>query len=84
MTQKRGSEVHHAQDSNVCGGIRGGITTGEAIHMNLAFKPTATIGDLSKSGRHDPCVALRAGVVVEAMAWSVLADHLLMARLNRL
>ncbi len=84
MTQKKGSEVHLTQKSNVYGGIRGGITTGEPIHMNLAFKPTSTIGELSKSGRHDPCVAIRAGIVVEAMAWSVLADHLLMARLNRL
>lgn len=84
MTQKKGSEVHLTQNSEVYGGIRGGITTGEWIHMNLAFKPTATIGELSKKGRHDPCVAIRAGVVVEAMAWSVLADHLLMARLNRL
>lgn len=83
--------------SNHSGGIQGGISNGEAIDMRLAFKPTATlmlpqqtVNDshqetrLQGKGRHDPCVLPRAVPVVEAMAWLVLADHLLMQRTVRL
>ncbi len=76
--------------SNRSGGIQGGISNGEDINMRLAFKPTATLmlpqetvndahepTQLRGKGRHDPCVLPRAVPVVEAMAWLVLADHLL-------
>ena len=77
--------------SNHSGGIQGGISNGEDIYFNVAFKPVATIlkdqntvnksGDeivMKAKGRHDPCVIPRAVPIVEAMAAMVLADALLM------
>ncbi len=75
--------------SNHSGGIQGGISNGEEIYFNVAFKPVATLmmeqatvneaGDtvtLQGKGRHDVCVVPRAVVIVEAMAALVIADHL--------
>jgi chorismate synthase len=74
--------------TNRSGGIQGGISDGEEIYFNVAFKPTATImkpqatvdisgkvAELTGRGRHDPCVVLRAVPIVEAMAALVLIDH---------
>lgn len=79
--------------TNNAGGTLGGITNGEDILCRIAFKPTATIaqeqktagrnlenGTLAARGRHDPCVAVRAPVIVESMAALVLADLLLQER----
>ena len=79
------------------GGVLGGISTGEEIHFDVAFKPTATIAQaqqttdregntvtLEAKGRHDPCVVPRAVPIVEAMACLVLVDHLLRQRSARL
>lgn len=83
--------------TNNSGGIQGGISNGEDIYFNVAFKPVATImqdqesvnesGDsvtVSGKGRHDPCVVPRAVPIVEAMAALVLADFLLISRTNKL
>ena len=83
--------------TNNSGGIQGGISNGEDINMRLAFKPTATlmveqntVNDaheevkLRGKGRHDACVLPRAVPVVEAMAYIVLADHLLRQRTTRI
>ncbi len=83
--------------TNHSGGVQGGISNGEDINMRLAFKPTATlmieqntINDthcevrLRGKGRHDPCVLPRAVPVVEAMAWLVIADHILRQRNARI
>ncbi|MDQ4132670.1 MAG: chorismate synthase [Actinomycetota bacterium] len=74
--------------SNRSGGIQGGITNGETVVLEVAFKPTATISrpqttvdrsgrpvELKATGRHDPCVLPRAVPIVEAMVCLVLADH---------
>jgi chorismate synthase len=74
--------------TNRSGGIQGGISNGEEIFFNVAFKPTATImkpqatvdlagkpTELTGRGRHDPCVLVRAVPIVEAMAALVLVDH---------
>ncbi len=79
--------------SNHAGGVLGGISTGQPVIARVAFKPTSSIltprqsiNEAGKSievrttGRHDPCVALRAAPVVEAMTAVVLADALLMHR----
>lgn len=83
--------------SNYSGGVQGGISNGETIYFNVAFKPVATINQkqntlnkdfepvvLEAKGRHDPCVVPRAVPIVEAMAALVLADHLLRNRLSKL
>lgn len=82
--------------TNHSGGVQGGISNGEDIYFNVAFKPVATImqdqqsvdkdgneATVSGKGRHDPCVVPRAVPIVEAMAALVLADFLLRARANK-
>ena len=79
--------------TNYSGGIQGGISNGEDIYFNVAFKPTATIlmeqSTLNTAheavntivrGRHDPCVVPRAVPIVEAMAAMTIADALLMQK----
>lgn len=79
--------------SNNAGGILAGISTGQDITARLAFKPAASIRipiqtidvnnqttEVVTTGRHDPCVAIRAVAIVEAMAAIVLLDHLLRHR----
>ena len=77
--------------SNLSGGIQGGISNGMDIYFRVAFKPVSTLMKEQRSidgcgqelilegkGRHDPCVLPRAVPVVEAMTALVLADmHLL-------
>ena len=76
--------------TNNAGGTLGGITNGEDIICRMPFKPTSTIaqeqktagrdgtnGILNAKGRHDPCVGVRAPVVVESMAALVLTDLML-------
>ncbi|MCB0384405.1 MAG: chorismate synthase, partial [Bdellovibrionales bacterium] len=72
-----GSEFHSRVDQDQYGGIRGGISTGEEIRITVSFKPTATVLDEAKAGRHDPCIIPRALPVLEAMVYLVLADHYL-------
>lgn len=77
---EEGSQFHAQSGSAHYGGVRGGITTGETIYLDIFFKPTATVLDVAKKGRHDPCIVPRAVPVIEAMTWLVLADHLLWQR----
>jgi len=82
-TEQKGMDFHKKMSSDIYGGIRGGLTTGEIINFNVGFKPTSSIKDTAKQGRHDPCIVPRAVPVVEAMTWLLLADHLLWSRLDR-
>ncbi len=73
----------HQGSQDAYGGIRGGISTGESILLRVSFKPTSSILDVAKKGRHDPCIVTRAIPVLEAMTWLVLADHYLWAKTDR-
>ena len=79
--------------TNHAGGILGGISSGQPIIARAAFKATSSIlvpgrstdrdgqdVEIITKGRHDPCVALRACPIVEAMLALVLADHYLRQR----
>lgn len=59
------------------GGIEGGISNGDDLFMTVTFKPTSTVGEKAKEGRHDPCIMPRACIVLESMVYNVLADHFL-------
>lgn len=83
-TLAEGSEFHRSLNSQRYGGIRGGISTGERIVLRVGFKPTSSVLDVAKKGRHDPCIVPRAIPVLEAMACLVLADHLLWIRTDQL
>ncbi len=93
--QNEGGVIRTA--TNHSGGIQGGISNGEDIYFNVAFKPVATIMQdqasvdregnatvVAGKGRHDPCVVPRAVPIVEAMAGLVLADFLLRDKSSRL
>jgi len=79
--------------SNNAGGILGGISTGQPVVARFAVKPTSSIviprravdrygheTDISTTGRHDPCVGIRAVPIGEAMVACVIADHYLRQR----
>jgi chorismate synthase len=79
--------------SNNAGGILGGISTGQPVVARFAVKPTSSMltprktvdrfghdADISTTGRHDPCVGIRAVPVGEAMVACVIADHYLRHR----
>lgn len=80
----KGTSFHDSPNSKNYGGIRGGISTGDQIFFKVYFKPTSSILNVAKMGRHDPCVALRAAVVLEAMSFLVLADLILAQRMNNI
>lgn len=77
-------------DNNFNGGVNGGISNGMPITLDVAIKPTASIGIPMKTlnfgtgeeeileigGRHDPCIAVRAVPVVRAAVALVLLDFL--------
>ena len=77
-----GTQFH--QNNENYGGIRGGISTGEDIYLKVGVKPTSSVMDVSKKGRHDPCIIPRAIPVLEAMVNLVLADHVLWSRLDNI
>ncbi len=95
---QRGSEYSDEMTAdgfvtNHAGGILGGISTGQALRINIALKPTSSIPQERRSidksgndtimqttGRHDPCVGVRATPIAEAMLALVLMDHALRHR----
>ena len=79
--------------SNNAGGVLGGISSGQDILVSMALKPTSSIRipgrsvdvdghetEVVTTGRHDPCVGIRATPIAEAMLALVLMDHLLRQR----
>ena len=79
--------------SNHNGGVLGGISTGQDVTVSIALKPTSSIriprrtidtrGEATRietTGRHDPCVGIRATPIAEAMLACVLMDHALRHR----
>ena len=79
--------------SNNNGGVLGGISTGQDITVSIALKPTSSIrlprrtidtrgqpATIETTGRHDPCVGIRATPIAEAMLACVLMDHALRHR----
>ena len=79
--------------SNHAGGVLGGISSGQDIVVSIALKPTSSISlpgatidvqgravQIATTGRHDPCVGLRATPIAEAMMALVLMDHYLRFR----
>jgi len=83
--------------SNNAGGVLGGISSGQTIVAHLALKPTSSLRIPGKSvdvhgniievvttGRHDPCVGIRATPIAEAMLAITLMDHLLRHRAQNL
>ncbi len=79
--------------SNHAGGILGGISSGQDITASIALKPTSSLRlpgrtinlqndavEVVTTGRHDPCVGIRATPIIEAMMAIVLMDHYLRHR----
>ena len=79
--------------SNHAGGILGGISSGQQVALHVAFKPTSSLRlpvdgldvegnvvDVVTTGRHDPCVGIRATPICEAMLALVLMDQALRHR----
>ena len=79
--------------SNHAGGVLGGISSGQAITASIALKPTSSLRipgrsidmdgneiEVVTTGRHDPCVGIRAVPIAEAMLALTLVDHLLRHR----
>jgi chorismate synthase len=75
------------------GGVLGGISTGQDVAVSIALKPTSSIriprrtidvqgkpASIETTGRHDPCVGIRATPIAEAMLACVLMDHALRHR----
>jgi chorismate synthase len=79
--------------ANHSGGVLGGISSGQELIVHLSIKPTSSIqvpgrtidvagkaAEIVTTGRHDPCVGLRAVPIAEAMLAIVLMDHFLRQR----
>lgn len=98
VVEQKGSEHRDEMNksgflSNHAGGILGGISSGQEILVDVAFKPTSSIikpgrtldihgneVEVITKGRHDPCVGIRGVPICEAMMALVLMDHMLRHR----
>ena len=92
-TQHRDEATRAGFLSNHAGGVLGGISSGQQVRVSVAFKPTSSLRlpargldadgnevEIVTTGRHDPCVGIRATPIVEAMLALVLADQALRHR----
>ncbi len=96
-TQHRDEMTPEGFLSNQAGGILGGISTGQDVVVSIALKPTSSLRlpgrsidihgepvEVITTGRHDPCVGIRATPIAEAMLALVLMDHVLRHRAQNL
>lgn len=74
----RGTE--YVAERRSFGGILGGVSSGEDLRLCASIKPTTSVGDVARKGRHDPCIVPRVIPVLEAMVAIVLADAWLLHR----
>ena len=72
--------LEYVADRKNFGGLLGGISTGDDIRLLASVKPTTSVGEVAKKGRHDPCIVPRVIPVLEAMVAFTLADCLLAHR----
>jgi len=92
-TEHRDEMTPEGYLSNNSGGVLGGISSGQDILVSIALKPTSSIrlpgksidingkaAEVVTTGRHDPCVGIRATPIAEAMLAIVLLDHVLRHR----
>lgn len=92
-SQHRDELTPHGFRTNNAGGVLGGISSGQDLVVSIALKPTSSITipgqtidldgnatEVITTGRHDPCVGLRATPIAEAMLALVLMDHYLRHR----
>ncbi len=92
-TEHRDAMTPEGFTSNHAGGVLGGISSGQDIRVSIALKPTSSIRlpgptvdrsgnptEVITTGRHDPCVGLRAAPIAEAMLALTLMDHALRFR----
>jgi len=92
-TEHRDEMTPEGYLSNNSGGVLGGISSGQDILVSIALKPTSSIrlpgksidvngkaAEVVTTGRHDPCVGIRATPIAEAMLAIVLMDHVLRHR----
>jgi len=104
ISSSKGSEVNDTiidesgkTKTNFSGGIQGGISNGNDIYCEVAFKPVATIMqkqntinaagnkvELEAKGRHDASVVPRAVPIVESMMALTLVDHYLRSKINKI
>jgi chorismate synthase len=92
-TEHRDEMLPEGFASNNAGGVLGGISTGQDIIAHMALKPTSSLriagrsvdvhgepAEVVTTGRHDPCVGIRATPIAEAMLALVIVDHALRQR----
>ncbi|MCG5514285.1 chorismate synthase [Ectothiorhodospira shaposhnikovii] len=92
-TEHRDEMLPEGFASNHAGGVLGGISSGQDIRVSIALKPTSSLRipgrsldvdgqpiEVITTGRHDPCVGIRATPIAEAMLAIVLMDHALRHR----
>ena len=92
-TEHRDEITREGFQSNHAGGVLGGISTGQTVRASIALKPTSSLRlpgrsididgneiEVITTGRHDPCVGIRATPIAEAMLALVLIDHALRHR----
>jgi chorismate synthase len=92
-SEHRDAMSHAGFASNHAGGILGGISSGQPVVVSVAFKPTSSLRlpvagldadgnavEIITTGRHDPCVGIRATPICEAMLALVLMDQALRHR----